>query len=189
MAARKATGDRIEPRDWTTMTGALAPVPHPNQLTHIQFRRFAGCPVCNLHLRSFVSRHDDLVNAGVHEIVVFHSPADELLKHASLLPFDVIPDPTKRLYKEFGVESSAWAILHPRAWWTIMRAVAVSLVHVLSGKQPLPSMNPDGGRNGLPADLIVDGTGRILEVHYGKHAGDQLSVDDVLALAQRTAHQ
>ncbi len=171
------------------MTGASATVPRPARLTHIQFRRFAGCPVCNLHLRSFVSRHDELVDASIHEVVVFHSSAEQLLEHASDLPFDVIPDPAKRLYKEFGVESSAWAILHPRAWWTIMRAVSSSLVRVLSGKQPLPSINPDGGRNGLPADLVVDETGRILEAHYGKHASDQLSVNQILALAQSARHQ
>jgi len=32
-------------------------IPEPDGLVHLQFRRFAGCPVCNLHLRSFASRH------------------------------------------------------------------------------------------------------------------------------------
>ncbi|WP_259464520.1 hypothetical protein [Streptomyces sp. TLI_171] len=41
----------------TDTTGAeLPPVP-AGGLLHLQFRRFAGCPVCNLHLRSFAVRH------------------------------------------------------------------------------------------------------------------------------------
>ena len=35
--------------------------------THVQFRRFAGCPICNLHLQSFVKRNDEVVGAGIKE--------------------------------------------------------------------------------------------------------------------------
>jgi hypothetical protein len=28
-------------------------------------RRFAGCPICNLHLREIARRHDELVAAGI----------------------------------------------------------------------------------------------------------------------------
>ncbi|HMZ13123.1 MAG TPA: AhpC/TSA family protein, partial [Mycobacterium sp.] len=34
------------------MDGASIRVPGPGRL-HLQFRRFAGCPICSLHLRSF----------------------------------------------------------------------------------------------------------------------------------------
>jgi hypothetical protein len=30
--------------------------PDSHHLIHLQFRRYAGCPICNLHLRSFVER-------------------------------------------------------------------------------------------------------------------------------------
>jgi len=45
-----------------------APVTIPaadGRLTHLQFRRFAGCPVCNLHLQSYVARHSEVVDAGL----------------------------------------------------------------------------------------------------------------------------
>jgi uncharacterized protein DUF6527 len=35
-----------------------------SRLTHLQFRRFAGCPICNLHLQTFVARHGEIKNAG-----------------------------------------------------------------------------------------------------------------------------
>jgi hypothetical protein len=43
---------------------------------------------------------------------------------------------------------------------------------------------PNGGALGLPADFFVTANGTIKAVHYGKHADDQWSVDDVLALAR-----
>ncbi len=42
-----------------------------------------------------------------------------------------------------------------------------------------------GGRSGLPADFLVDGEGVVLAAHYGTHADDSWSVDDVLDRAMR----
>jgi uncharacterized protein with PIN domain len=44
-------------------------VPDGNQTIHLQFRSFAGCPVCNLHLQSFVRRHEEIREVGVREVV------------------------------------------------------------------------------------------------------------------------
>ena len=101
-------------------------MPDPDGIVHLQFRRFAGCPVCNLHLRSMAQYLARIEAAGVREVVVFHSSVEALRPHAGELPFDVVADPGKRLYREFGVESSPRALLDPRAWWTILRAVAHS---------------------------------------------------------------
>jgi hypothetical protein len=39
-----------------------------DRLIHLQFRRFAGCPVRNLHLRSVVRRHEEVEAAGIREV-------------------------------------------------------------------------------------------------------------------------
>jgi peroxiredoxin len=151
---------------------------------HLQFRRFAGCPICNLHLRSVVRRHDEIVAAGVREVVVFHSGADELGENAEGLPFAVIADPDKRLYAEFGVESSARSLLDPRVWPTIVRAVARSTVRIIRRQDRAPSLRPTGGRYGLPGDFLIGPDGRVLAAKYGAHADDQWSVDELLALVR-----
>jgi len=157
-------------------------------LVHLQFRRFAGCPVCHLHLRSFARRHRELAAAGVHEVVLFHSPADELRPHVADLPFAVVADPDKRLYAEFGVESSPRALLDPRAWLPILRAIGFALAGIVAGTVRPPAANPQGGRLGLPADFLIapDGSkgGRVVACKYGAHVDDQWSVDDVLAQAR-----
>ncbi|MET7395225.1 peroxiredoxin-like family protein [Dactylosporangium sp. NPDC005572] len=169
------------------VSGAEVAVPDPAALVHLQFRRFAGCPVCNLHLRSIVRRHAEIEAAGVREVVVFHSTAAALREHVEGLPFPVIPDPTKRLYREFGVESSRRALLNPRVWPHIARAVSRSTWALLRGRERPPTLMPEGGRWGLPADFLIAADGTIQASKYGDHAYDQWSVDDLLSLARRAS--
>jgi peroxiredoxin len=142
---------------------------------HLQFRRFAGCPICNLHLQSFIQRNQEIANAGIREVVVFHSPDSSLLPYQGEFPFIVIGDPEKKLYRQFGVESSIFAILDPHVWPTIVKAIRV---------KDKPTGKPEGGPLGLPADFLIGPDGKIKASHYGRHAYDQWEVDEVLALAK-----
>lgn len=173
---------RVPPRDLVTVDGATTPVPAPDALVHLQFRRFAGCPVCNLHLRAFAARHDEIVGHGVREVAVFHTSGPELQPHTADLPFAVVPDPTKRLYAEFGVEPSVRGFVNPRGWPMIVRALARSVALVLRGRQRPPRLRPEGGRYGLPADFLIAPDGRVVERNIGRHLDDHWSVDDLLEI-------
>jgi len=162
-----------------TIHSRVIRIPDGSQVTHLQFRRFAGCPVCDLHLQSFVRRHHELASL-VREVVVFHSSTQELLRYASELPFAIIADPEKKLYSAFGVESGARSLLSPGAWLPIVRAVARSLRRTVGRRQRMPPLNPAGGSLGLPADFLIAPDGRIIASKYGLHAFDQWSVDEVI---------
>jgi peroxiredoxin len=140
---------------------------------HLQFRRFAGCPVCNLHLQSFVRRHKEISDAGIIEMVVFHSSDAELLPYQGHFPFDVIGDPLKKLYRKYGVLSSLSAILNPVVWAAFIKGI-------LTKDKPRITLIPNGGLLGLPADFLIAPDGVIKTVHYGRHADDHWSVDDML---------
>ena len=73
--------DPIRPRELTTIQGEQITIPVPEFRTHLQFRRFAGCPGCNLHLRSIAKRHDEILGAGLREVVVFYSSAQAMKPH------------------------------------------------------------------------------------------------------------
>jgi hypothetical protein len=180
---------RVPQRDLVAFSGAVVPVPDPDLLVHLQFRRFAGCPVCNLHLRTVVTRHDEIRAAGIREVVVFHSGVTELRGHVDDLPFDVVPDPDKRLYREFGVESRWRSLLDPRVWPVIVRSIARDLPPVLRGRRSLPARRPEGGRLGLPGDFLIAPDGRVLAGQVGRHAYDQWSVDELLALVPAAARR
>jgi hypothetical protein len=178
----------VSTRTLVTVTGARVPVPDPDLLVHLQFRRFAGCPVCNLHLRSIVNRKAEIEAAGIREVVLFHSGADALRPYTADLPLDVVPDPARALYREFGVESSPRALLDPRSWPGIVRSVAHELRAVRRGR-PAPPAHAEGGRLGLPADFLIAPDGQVLARKYGVHADDQWSVDELIALAPNPAER
>ena len=174
--------DRVPARQLESVMGAPVRLPNPDRLVHLQFRRFAGCPVCNLHLRSFVTRRAEVEAAGIRELVLFHTNTADLRPHVADLPFDVVADPDKVMYREFGVESAPRALLHPKAWPAIVRGLAVVLPDVLRKRKPPPPSKPEGGRLGLPADFLIAPDGRVLASHHGTHVYDQWSVDELLNL-------
>lgn len=177
-------GDMVAPHQLQALSGETVPVPDPGQLVHLELRRFAGCPVCNLHLRSVVVRADELRAAGIREVVVFHSSADDLRKYQAELPFDVIPDPDRTLYTEFGVEKTPRAILNPKAWGAIFKGLGRSIGATVRGQEHAPPVKPAGGSTGLPGDFLIASDGRVIASKYGEHAYDQWTVDEVLALVK-----
>jgi peroxiredoxin len=187
-AARVKVGDQFPQLRLTGISGESIAIPDPDGvLTHLQFRRFAGCPICNLHLRSISNRLSEITDTGVREVVVFHSTPTELRKYEADLPFHVVGDPDKELYRRFGVEASAKAILKPGAW----RALPAGWWHAVKNaitkhRAPMPA-SPTNGNLGLPADILIEAKGNVAAVKYGAHAYDQWSVDELLALARSRA--
>jgi peroxiredoxin len=170
------TGAVISRRELMTTRSQPIQLPDPASVVHLQFRRYAGCPFCNLHLRSIAQRHQELVAAGIREVAVFQSPPAELLAQQGDVPFAVIADPERKLYAEFGVASSPRAILDPRAWLAGVRAV--------TRKRPSLPANRQQAL-GLPADFLLAANGHVLACKYGMHAYDQWSADDLLHLASK----
>lgn len=183
MTQRLEPGTRIAPRTLHTLHGEALAVPHAHQLIHQQFRRFAGCPVCHVHVREVIRREREIEAAGVLEVVLFHSSAKELREYASQLPRHVVADPTRQWYRAFGVEAGARALLDPRAYGPILRAVFQSSLRVVRGHDKLRFPRAESGRLGLPADFLIAPDQQLVAAKYGEHADDQWSVDELLALA------
>lgn len=121
------------------------------------------------------------MQAGVREVVVFHSSDEGLLPYQGNFPFDVIGDPTKALYRKYGVEASISALLAPKAW-------AASLKGNLKKDKPQLDMMsmPNGGILGLPADFLIAPDGIVRALRYGRHAYDQWTIEEMLALTRST---
>lgn len=172
-------GARAPAIDARTIHGAPVGVPDPaGRLVHLQFRRFAGCPVCNFHLLTMARRQGEIAAAGIRQVVVFHSSREEMLKYQAQLPMACIADPAEALYRRYGVEASWRALLHPGVLWSGAR-------WVLAARRFY--RRAENGILGLPADFLVDAAGRIVALKFGSHADDQWSVDELLREAACTA--
>lgn len=172
-------GATIEKRTLGTITGAPVEIPAREGLVHLQFRRFAACPICSLHLREVARRQGEIGNAGVTEIAVFHSSPDLLRRYRADLPFAVVADPDRLLYDEFGVEKSVRAVANPK----VARAIGRSALRMRSPREAIGSMTLAESHLGLPADFLIASDGVVRACKYGRHADDQWSVDELLDLA------
>ena len=174
-------GDAFPALELTATSGQLVTIPDPaGNFVHLQLRRFAGCPICNLHLRSIIARHDEIRSYGIREVVVFHSTAAELAKHEAELPFPLIADPERELYRRFGVERRPSSLLNMRALRAAIAGQIAALGNRSTKRGALGPVKPTGGRLGLPADFLIAPDGRLAALKYGQHAYDQWTVDELL---------
>jgi hypothetical protein len=141
--------------------------------THVQFRRFSGCPICNTHIAALRRGKARLDALGIHEVLFFHSSSEDVAAFHGRLPFDAVGDREKRYYRQFGVESS-WRFFSP----AVIRA---SLSSILRGNFGLKIA---GGPLGLPAEFLVASDGRIKAAHHGTHAYYQWAAGTTLGLAK-----
>jgi peroxiredoxin len=116
---------------------------------------------------------------------VFHSSAEDMLPFQDQLPFAVVADPGRALYREFGVTASPRALLHPKAWTAPLkpRVYPMILRAIRAGGSPAPRHGETV--LGLPADFLIGPDGRVRAVKHGQHASDHWSVDELLRLARR----
>jgi len=171
------SGEIIEHQSLKSTRGTPVEIPNPNGLTHLQFRRFVGCPVCNLHMHEFFNRNNDLVNHGIQEVVVFQSSIKAVSERLMEAPFPLIADSAKVLYKAFGVETSVAAMMNPK----MLPATIKGMWHY---GVKLPE-NYHAAFN-LPAEFLIDSSGKVLASKYGSNYDDQWDVDELIQLAETT---
>jgi peroxiredoxin Q/BCP len=147
------------------------------QTVLLKFYRFATCPVCNLHMHRFISQYSKLQELGLTTVVLYHSPAAKLAEmNVELPPFDLVPDPEKRIFRAYGVERGLAGMFSPTVMLEYYRALRAGF--------PPGMLTADGSITGNPADFIIDGEGRIAYAHYGRHYADSLDAAQVLELCR-----
>jgi peroxiredoxin len=166
-------GDMVPATTLESVTGEPIKLPDPNRLVHLQFRRFVDCPICNTHIAELRRRAREIEAAGIKGVIVFHSSAKSIRSYQKDVPFVLVGDPKKALYKEFGVETSL-GFMSLKALGAGMRGIA----------QGHFGLRLSGGPLGLPGDFLIEPSGQIKAAKYGTHAYDQWSVDELIALAK-----
>src|SRR5260370_3193488 len=116
-------GDIVPARTLESVTGESITLPDPNRLVHLQLRRFVDCPICNTHIAEMRGRAREIDAAGIKEVIVFHSSAKSIRSYQKDVPFVLVGDPKKALYKKFGVKASL-GFLSLKALGAAMRGVA-----------------------------------------------------------------
>ncbi|MBT3299358.1 MAG: AhpC/TSA family protein [Candidatus Marinimicrobia bacterium] len=135
----------------------------------LSFFRYASCPACNLRIHELTKAYDDLKQNGFNILAVFESPKDSILDYIAKddLLFPIIPDPERKLYKKYNVESS---------WVGYLAGLPTAMKGMLKGFLP---GKMEGDLAMIPADFLIGENGIIHTAYYGKNIGDHLPISEI----------
>lgn len=146
--------------------------------TLLAFFRDTNCPFCNARLFMLTHRYKDYAAAGL-QIVAFFSASHEQVEEFLRIrprPFPVIADPKMRAYHAYGIQRSLAGKIRgvarrPGLWARGMR--------ILGFKRTAKGMGGLRTSNIMPADILVDERGRVVEAYYGGDAGDHIPFERI----------
>ena len=142
----------------------------------LAFFRYASCPLCNLRVHQLI-QNQAILEQQIEIVLVFQSPIDKIEKYVGKqdVPYRIIADPKRKLYKLYGVENS---------WLGFFKAWTIKIPKVFSaviGHRYLPG-SMEGEIHRIPADFMIDKNGTILNAYYGKDIGDHLPLKEIMKL-------
>ena len=146
--------------------------------------RYIGCTVCRYDVHVISQRYQEFLDKDAQVFVVMQSDPqvvrDDLAKHPSAIPFEIICDTDQNIYKSLNIETwgepGSMPVLDEEAMGRLQaKGAAAAEAGFIHGKY-------EGLEEQLPAMFITDDKGVVEYAHYGKDIMDMPVVDEVLAL-------
>lgn len=139
--------------------------------TLLSFFRDAACPFCNFRVYELTHHHQALAALGLDVVAVFGSSREEVLRFVARhpRPFRIAADPQGTTHARYGIERSLWRKL---------KAIVTRVPTLLKGLR-LVGFAGLNTNNLMPADFLIDESGRIVEAWYGGDAGDRIPLERV----------
>ncbi len=155
--------------------------------TLLSFFRDTNCPFCNARLFMLTHRYKEYSAAGLDVVAFFsatHEQVDEFLRIRPR-PFRVIADPKMSAYQAYGIQRSLarkvkGVARRPGLWMRGMR--------ILGFKRTVKAMGGLRTTNVMPADILVDENGRVVDAYYGQDAGDHMPFERIERFIGLGAH-
>jgi peroxiredoxin Q/BCP len=136
------------------------------------FYRYPGCPLCNLHISALKRRYPDFSSGGLKIITIFESPNskfDPEMKDVRAMPFPLIADPERVLYRAYGTEVKLSGVVRPSVGATFLKAI-------FSGYK---QGNIDGKLGQMPAHFLIAEDGTVEQAYYGRNIADHIPFEVV----------
>lgn len=143
----------------------------------LSFFREASCPFCNFRVYVLTNNFRNLAELGLDVVAVFSSEETEVRKFiaAQPRPFRIVADPQNTAHNTYQIQ---------RSWWGKFRAMLVHMPALFAGLRLTRGAGVTTG-NLLPADFLIDETGKLVEAYYGKDAGDHIPIERIELFAAR----
>ncbi len=178
---RLKTGDKAPFFEVTDVNGATQSLSHDSQYpTLLSFHRHAGCPPCNLRMREHILAKDELNRYGIRLLAVFESSAESIrrdLSHGDV-PFPILPDRDRRLYKLYSVTPSLTGFLRSFLVKPMYSIKAIFKYGYIPKFAEATTM--------MPAEFLIAPDGTIILSRYAKDLGDYLSLSDIYIALEKS---
>jgi len=145
----------------------------------LTFFRGASCPFCNLRVRELIQKSSEFEKYNLQVMIFFKSDAEEIKNYAGKqnAPFPIIPDPEKKIYELYGVESSFMGTMK------VMAKPATMMKAMTSGFFSMKSMTEE---HISPAEFLIDENMIIKRVLYASDPSEHIDIDEILQWAKNT---
>ncbi|MBX2842351.1 MAG: AhpC/TSA family protein [Flammeovirgaceae bacterium] len=139
----------------------------------LTFFRYASCPFCNMRMQLLIRNTEKLKNAGVEVLVLFASSSNQIKKYAGKQnpPFPILPDPNRKIYKDYMINSSAMGMLKT------MGNMKVMMKMMASGFFSFDSLPREAL---LPADFLIDENQVIADSFFGTDFSEHMDIEKIL---------
>lgn len=140
----------------------------------LSFYRYAGCPLCNLRLNQLIQQYDSFKAQNMELIAIFQSPKKSMTQYISSrhnVPFPVIADPKRTLYKKYEVEGSLCGLLKGMTRFKDFGQA------IIKGLRP---GKIEGDIGMIPADFLINENGIIDNAYYGTDIGDHIPIEKIM---------
>jgi peroxiredoxin Q/BCP len=174
MTSRRLTaGDSAPSFHATTLEGEIVSLAdYVGRRLLLSFFRYGACPLCNLRMTFLIDAYPRWKTKGLDVLAVFESPAERLLETVGSqpIPFPIIPDPDRALYKKYSVNASWLGYLVGALRVRAFRDAFQRGFHI--GRA-------DGAIAQLPAEFLIGTDMKIERAYYGKDIGDHLPITEI----------
>ncbi len=142
------------------------------------FLRYAGCPWCNLALHRLTMEYPLLKKANCELVAFIESSPENIQKniyerHSRKPKFHIIPEPNRKIYKQYGVEPSIKSIpkmIKDIPYW----------VHAVK-KYGFKQAELDGNLFLVPAFFLLGRSGRIMQLNYSADLFEHEAFENIYA--------
>ena len=155
--------------------------------------RVAPCPLCNLTVSRLKKMAPELSKANMEIVCVFESTMSELKGYSGKQAtdsFNLYVDERKMaIYKDYRrVRSCSGSLLGRAICWHMCYDCKIWSVQgwFVKGCPPAacnPILLSPRGLFGMPVDVLIDESGKIVEIQYGKVIGEHMPIEKVKAFA------
>ena len=145
----------------------------------LSFFRDAACPFCNMRVFEYTQKYKEWAELGIEVVAVFSSSAAEVNEFIAKRPrpFKSIGDPQLTLYDLYGIEVSRSGF-----YKGLLTKIPRIIAGLLKGAK-IDKSNPNPLL--IPADFLIGPNGKIVDLWYGRDAGDNIPMQRIERFVER----